>query len=128
MSKKKKGFTLLELMVVVIILGVMASFALPRFMTARSAGYSVEAITTLKILKDIAWAYTVKFGEGVWPTTWTNFGYPAAPNTAMWTYALTSTTAGGNLVITASGITGTPTEDSQNVVLTVTPLGVTTLP
>jgi prepilin-type N-terminal cleavage/methylation domain-containing protein len=46
--KNKKGFTLIELMIVVVIIGILAALAIPRFMTASTRAKQSEAKQLLK--------------------------------------------------------------------------------
>jgi len=46
-SGKKRGFTLLELIVVVVILGVLATVAMPRFLSVIESSRSAEALAIL---------------------------------------------------------------------------------
>lgn len=47
-QKNQKGFTLIELMIVVVIIGILAALAIPRFMTASTKSKQSEAKGILK--------------------------------------------------------------------------------
>ena len=49
--KQKRGFTLLEIIVVIIIIGVLASLAMPRFFRTVEYSRGMEALTHLSALR-----------------------------------------------------------------------------
>ena len=66
MFKRKSGFTLLELMIVVIIIGILAMLAIPRFFDAVESAKVAEAKGTLNEVYKAFSAYNSVYGS--WPS------------------------------------------------------------
>jgi prepilin-type N-terminal cleavage/methylation domain-containing protein len=66
MFKKEKGYALLELLLVVILLGILASLALPRFLTTRDKSVEASCQHNLYALNCEIEEYY--FMNGGWPT------------------------------------------------------------
>lgn len=67
--RSNKGFTLIELMIVVVIIGILAALAIPRFMRATTKSKQTEAKTILKQIYTMEHAYRQEYnlywGDGV---------------------------------------------------------------
>jgi len=93
----KRSFTLIELIVVVIIIGILAAFAAPQFAAVKQKALDKEAIANLQIIRAAQRAYKIDMGSyysgdvlGIntnlkldLPTTWNGF----------WTYTTDGETA-----------------------------------
>ena len=112
--RSQKGFTLIELMIVVVIIGILAALAIPRFMRATTKSKQSEAKNILKQIYAMERAYRQE-KDVYWITG--NAASAAAQNafgqigvqimaSARYTYTLSSTDAGAtNFTATAtSGI------------------------
>ena len=64
--ENKKGFTLLELLVVVLIIGILASIALPQYRSVVRKARVAEAKITLRALSDAADRYILQHGGSNW--------------------------------------------------------------
>ena len=60
--KNKKGFTLVELVVVIAILGILAGIAIPRFMDATASARGAKIVADMRTLESASTMYYVKKG------------------------------------------------------------------
>ena len=94
--RSQKGFTLIELMIVVVIIGILAALAIPRFMRATTKSKQSEAKQILKQIYVMEQAYRQEY-DGYWgngviasaaaPATMGRIGVEIG-STARYTYSL----------------------------------------
>lgn len=56
-QRNQKGFTLIELMIVIAIIGILAAIAIPQFNKYRARSFNTQAISDVKNVKNEAGGY-----------------------------------------------------------------------
>jgi len=87
--KKSKGFTLVELMVVIVIIGILAALAIPRFMGATNKSKATEFKPVLKSLYTLQKAYQQE--RNLYATDISLIGFDNPGSTARFSYSTTNT-------------------------------------
>jgi len=128
-NHNQKGFTLIELMIVVVIIGILAALAIPRFMAATTKSKQSEAKQLLKQIYTMEHAYRQEFdtyacngltGSSAAPTALATIGVEIMVS-ARYTYAVT---AGANTFSCTA--TANLDDDATNDVWTIDQTGALT--
>lgn len=76
LTKIKKGFTLIEIIIVIAIISLLATFAIPQMLRSRMNANELGAIAALRTISDACQAYYNAVVPHTYPSALTDLTYP----------------------------------------------------
>jgi prepilin-type N-terminal cleavage/methylation domain-containing protein len=94
MLRNRKGFTLIELMIVVVIIGILAAIAIPKFSAVSKNSKQAEAGPVLKQICTLAQTYQDQYGANAADVTALGVvGWTVPTNAKYFSFSYSGTTA-----------------------------------
>ena len=98
---RQGGFTLLELLMVVIIIAILAAVALPQYIRLAERARAAEALSILAAIRGSEFRYKAQVPTGIYETGLNNLdidipGFSGNPASKLWNYFVSGTVAGSN--------------------------------
>jgi len=125
LQRNQKGFTLIELMIVIVIIGILAALAIPRFMSATDKAKRSEAVSILKQIYVLERSYWAE--NSVYSANFADIGFddptPSdanANNGKYWIFTLAIGGGGANFTATATELLDTNGDGDTNDTYVIT--------
>ena len=80
MKSKQKGFSLIELLIVVAIILIIAAIAIPNLLRSKMAANEASAVGSLRTINTVSVSYSTTYGQ--YPPTLASLGPPAGGGAA----------------------------------------------
>jgi prepilin-type N-terminal cleavage/methylation domain-containing protein len=105
MLRNRKGFTLIELMIVVVIIGILAAIAIPRFSQVSKNSKQAEAGPILAQLCTLEQSYYQRYDAYATVANLTGWSDPGAKYFNAWAFSAPTASAGLTAAGSSAGLT-----------------------